>query len=231
MAISAIIAALVLVVFASAQAPDERTPAGPVGLVFPVRRGPLSLVEVEEFTRKLPDGTSSTETRKSKIQRDALGRLRIEWVGAGPSGESLHVIQIVDPAAGSMALLDDRTKIATRVITPKSFFGPGLPGVGEALPAGNWKATTENLGKRMIEGVEFEGTRTTETSDDHPALIAVEERWYSKDLGLIGMAEASRTNRKHSARIQELQRREPDPSLFAIPSDYTVRDFDIGAHR
>ena len=85
---------------------------------------------------------------------------------------------------------------------------------------------TENLGTRTIEGVEFEGTRTATTSDEQPSLVAVDEFWMSKDLGLIGLVKHSGPDSELAARIFNVDRTAPDSSLFVIPADYRIRDVD-----
>jgi hypothetical protein len=57
---------------------------------------------------------------------------------------------------------------------------------------------------------------------------AVDERWISKDLGLIGLAKSSGRNGERTARIQNVERKQPDPVLFVIPLDYTIRDLKMG---
>lgn len=87
---------------------------------------------------------------------------------------------------------------------------------------------TETLGKRVVEGVEAEGTRTTvtipagEIGNTLPIYI-VDERWYSRDLQVPVMT------RHHDPRsgddvfrLTNINRSEPARSLFEVPPDYTV---------
>src|SRR5207253_1243928 len=136
----------------------------------------------------------------------------------------------IDPTSGSRVMLLAEEKIALHIVGPQlgeDGFALGLGGIGEGLPAGNWKTKTQDLGKRVIEGVEYQGSRTIQVSEDFPSTIATYERWYSSQLKLTGLASASGPNEKHTARIHILDRGEPDGALFVIPSDYTVRDLEL----
>jgi hypothetical protein len=105
--------------------------------------------------------------------------------------------------------------------------GVAMRSMDAGLPPGTkWTARTENLGAGVIEGVSCEGTRMTGVSLDDQALTAVEERWFSKELGLTLLAEASGPNGKHTARLRIISRTPSDPSLFQIPADYTIREFE-----
>ncbi|HEX3683891.1 MAG TPA: hypothetical protein VHU83_15255 [Bryobacteraceae bacterium] len=106
-------------------------------------------------------------------------------------------------------------------------FGLSLPSVDGPQPDDTWKTVTESLGKRMIEGVEFEGTRIINVSEDQPPLRIVYEDWTSGALGLIGWATASGPSGEHTAKLQDIDRRTPDPKQFAIPADYTIRDLAL----
>lgn len=90
----------------------------------------------------------------------------------------------------------------------------------------------ESLGKQMIEGVEAEGTRTTTTipagqiGNDLPINI-VSEQWYSPELQLLVMTKHSdpRTG-ETTYRLTNINRAEPDHSLFELPADYTLRNMN-----
>lgn len=227
MSVLTLIAGFVSVALALGQ--DQRLPtrAGPVGLVFPIPNNPLSVQQFEERTQILPDGTSTTETLASHIYRDHAGRERIEWSVPGSRGELAAVIYLIDPVASSSVILLVEAKIADRVTVPRSSsrgFDVGFPAVGKPLPAGTWRTKTEELGTRVIDGVEVEGTRIVQTSDDRPSLAATQEKWFSSRLGLMFSVDASGPNWKHTAKLQNMAAHEPDPALFAIPADYTIQD-------
>lgn len=121
-------------------------------------------------------------------------------------------------------------KIAYRISTPKTGengFAYGIGGMGEGLPPGDWRASTEKLGQRIIDGIELEGQLVTQTSVDRPSPVARYERWYSDELKLTWLAVSSGPGWKHTARIHVMDRQEPDALLFAIPRDYAIHDLKL----
>ena len=221
---SMIATAVTLAVVVSAQAPSRNRAA----LVLPIPGAPLSLETTEEYIAKNPDGTSISEIEKTTEYRDVAGRLRSEWEVRDAFGGPVIVIILTDPVEGFLAVLETSAKIAHRVQGPKTgsrvgfavSMGPtGLVGV-----TGKTTRKTEDLAKQTIEGIEFEGTRTTTTSDEQPSLFAVDENWGSKELGLIGLVKHSGPDGETTSRIQNVDRTAPDPALFVIPADYRIRE-------
>jgi len=220
------LAALMFVVAASAQSGPLAVSPGPSGLVFPVSGAPFSAQQVEERTQTAPDGISSTEEMVSQIYRDGAGRMRIEYRFRLPNGDSFRIIDLIDPVARSVVTLLVDSKIADYLVRPHSDSGPfnvGFPAVGRALPEGHWHATTEVLGARMIEGIEVQGSRVLQTSDDQFGLTAVRESWSSPSLRMTLVEEASGPGWKHTAKLENVDRQEPAPDLFVIPPDYTIQ--------
>ncbi|HEU0122766.1 MAG TPA: hypothetical protein VFQ91_19695 [Bryobacteraceae bacterium] len=87
---------------------------------------------------------------------------------------------------------------------------------------------SEPLGKRNIEGVVAEGTRTTITipagqiGNDLP-LETVSERWYSDELKTVVLTTRKDPRTGESTyRLTNLRRGEPGRSLFEPPSDYKL---------
>jgi hypothetical protein len=220
-----VVAGVISMISALAQGEDPMMGKGPVGLVSPVAGWPFSAQQVELRNRVLPDGVSSTKEMTSQIYRDNRGRVRIEWRIEGSSG----IAYIIDPVASSMVILLEDAKVADRMAVPKSDSGEfrgGLPAIGEPLPLGKWQAKTETLGERVIYGVKVDGRRTVQTLalDDNPPLMATQEVWLSRSLGVMMAAEASGPNWSDTARLTNLERQEPDPALFIIPADYKIQD-------
>jgi hypothetical protein len=88
----------------------------------------------------------------------------------------------------------------------------------------------EDLGTQTIEGVPASGTRITITipagqiGNEAPIAI-VDERWFSKDLQAFVM---TRHNDPRSGetvyRLTNINRSEPNHSLFVVPADYEVSE-------
>jgi len=86
------------------------------------------------------------------------------------------------------------------------------------------------LGTRQMEGVEADGSRNTLTieagaiGNERPIAI-VSERWYSKELQVV-MQSTRKDPRfgETTYRLTDVVLGEPDPSLFEVPSDYTIEE-------
>ncbi len=99
--------------------------------------------------------------------------------------------------------------------------------------SGPTNAKTDSLGVQTIEGVPAEGTRTIETipagsiGNDSPIEI-VTERWYSSELGMLIKSKTSNPmSGDNLYQLTNIRRAEPDPSLFQVPADYTVKETSV----
>lgn len=88
----------------------------------------------------------------------------------------------------------------------------------------------ESLGKQMIEGVMAEGVRFTLTipagaiGNTLPIEI-VDEEWFSPELQMRVMTRHSDPRSGVTTyRLTNINRSDPDPSLFAVPAGYTIKD-------
>jgi hypothetical protein len=92
----------------------------------------------------------------------------------------------------------------------------------------------ESLGTQTMEGVSAQGERRTSTieagaiGNDRPIQI-VSERWYSPDLQMEVMTRRSdpRTG-EEITRLVNINRAEPDPSLFQVPAGYQLVEAPAG---
>ena len=89
---------------------------------------------------------------------------------------------------------------------------------------------TESLGSQSFDGVMADGKRVTETiaagaiGNERPIDI-VNETWYSAELQTVVMSKHSDPRTGDTVyQLTNIQRGEPAPSLFQVPSDYTVRE-------
>jgi hypothetical protein len=89
---------------------------------------------------------------------------------------------------------------------------------------------TESLGKQKMEGVEAQGERVTETiragqiGNEQP-IVSTTETWFSPTLKRVILS------KRHDPRfgdttfkLTNISLAEPSPSLFQVPSDYTITD-------
>jgi len=91
------------------------------------------------------------------------------------------------------------------------------------------EARKESLGTQPIEGVPAEGSRVITTipagaiGNERPIEI-VSEQWFSRDLQMtMSSRHADPRTGETTYRVTNLRRDEPDPTLFQVPSDYTVQ--------
>jgi hypothetical protein len=108
--------------------------------------------------------------------------------------------------------------------------GPGVPMSAESP----FQTSTESLGQQTIEGVAAEGKRTTTTipagtmGNQRPISIVTEE-WFSSELQVVVLSTTKDPRMGETAyRLTNIQRSEPPATLFTLPADYTVKDFDKG---
>lgn len=88
----------------------------------------------------------------------------------------------------------------------------------------------ESLGKKIIEGVEAEGTRSVmtiaagEIGNERPIEI-VDETWYSKELeALVYSRHADPRTGETTYRLTNIRRGEQPMDLFEVPADYKVHE-------
>ena len=134
----------------------------------------------------------------------------------------MHVITGGPGEGGPM-----RHQIETRVITRE---GATVTANGPGADGPKIDRKEEDLGTQTIEGVSAQGKRTTITfpagffGNERP-LSVVDERWYSKDLQLFVMTKHSDPRSGETIyRMTNINRANPDASLFAPPSDYKVEE-------
>jgi hypothetical protein len=215
-----------------------------------VTGAPFSANVTTQSTQTLADGNTIQHSTTGTFARDSQGRTRRDMTlpAIGPfaaSGETPpHMVEINDAVAGVHYILDPSRKIAHKMerrghgkhanITTS---GPGAddqnPGVAIAVqpgPNNPKEVTTTSLGTQTVNGVEAQGTRYTriipagQIGNSKPITI-VTERWYSPDLQMVVMNKRTDPmNGDSVTQFADIQRGEPDPALFQVPSDYTVKE-------
>src|SRR5262245_11716685 len=105
---------------------------------------------------------------------------------------------------------------------------PMTVGGGVVAWPGDAEVNQESLGAQSIEGVMAEGTRVTLTiaagkiGNERP-IVTVNERWYSQELQTVVLTKNSDPRMGETTyRLTNINRSEPDPSLFQVPADYTI---------
>jgi hypothetical protein len=100
------------------------------------------------------------------------------------------------------------------------------------VPPGHPAPEQKSLGTQTIEGVEATGTQSTVTIPagaigNEQAIKIVSEQWYSPALQVVVLSKRSDPRSGEMIyRLTQLDRSEPAPALFQVPSDYTIKDVE-----
>ena len=201
-----------------------------------VTGAPFSASFSVQTSRVLADGNRIQRGATGAFARDGQGRTRRDltlsvigpWAAAG---KTPHVIFINDATTGTQFILRPERKIARKVQRPeRGRLRRGAPPDGMPGLQGRKDVTTTSLGNKTINGVNAEGTLYTRTipagtlGNEKPIAITT-ERWYSPELQVTVMIKRSDPRMGETEfQLTNIQRQEPEASLFQVPSDYTVKD-------
>lgn len=184
-----------------------------------------------QSSQTLSDGNQINRTVTGMVYRDSQGRTRreITMPAIGPmaaSGGTKQVVFVNDPVAGFQYILHPDRKTAEKFpihhrISASSSTAP----MHQQFQA---QVQEQPLGTQAIADVQAQGNRSIRTipagqiGNAKPIEITM-ERWYSPDLHIDVMTK--RTDPRMGTNVFQLfdiNRSEPSPSLFTVPSDYTV---------
>jgi hypothetical protein len=200
-----------------------------------VKGVPMSGEMVVTRDRTLADGNSIHTQNQTTIYRDSEGRVRreIQFELSTPSTGAAKrtMIAIMDPVSGNRYMLNPENKTAHQMP-----LHPGKPGRGgpEATSGKMWIGSnaanlkTEQLGTKTINGLPALGTRMTRTIPageigNRNPIEVVTERWYSSDLQLpLLTTHNDPMMGTMTIKLVNINRGEPDASLFQVPSDYKL---------
>lgn len=203
-----------------------------------VTGAPFSAVAVSETTQTLSDGNHISRKTQTNLFRDSQGRVRkeITLAGFGPmatSEQPKSFVVINDPVAGATFMLHPDQKTAERMGRPFAEKGALRRAMRDKMESrqeqsGNVNVRKEDLASQTIAGITAQGIRVTKTipagqiGNEKPITI-VREVWYSNDLQTVVMSKHSDPwSGETTYTLTNIQRTEPDASLFAVPSDFTV---------
>lgn len=203
---------------------------------------PFSAVMEFESNQTLADGTHIQRKSKALIYRDSSGRIRYEsYPPTYPedASQSPRWVQIYDPVAGFMYSLTPQEAVAARSSINDLPGSPKANAQAQRMPAQDSvskqreelrpKRVAEKLGTQLMQGLLATGRRDTLTyptgaqGNDRP-FTTVSEIWESSGMGIrLLMKNSDPRIGETEERITSLDRSEPDPSLFQIPADYTIK--------
>jgi hypothetical protein len=203
-----------------------------------VKGVPMSGEMIVTRDTTLADGNSIHTQNQTMIYRDSQGRVRREIgfeLNTPSTGAAKRaMIVITDPVSGNRYMLNPENKTAHQMPLHPGKPGPGAPDamhdmhgkMGGGPNAANLK--TDQLGTKAINGLQAVGTRMTHTipageiGNLNPIEV-VTERWYSSDLQLpLLTSHNDPMMGTMTVKLVNINRGEPDASLFQVPSDYKL---------
>ena len=216
---------------------------------------PYSAIGTTETVQTLADGNRIVHTNASHYYRDSSGRTRTELslsvVGPFTLEESSSVVMIADPVARQRFVLHPEQKRADVLPLGPVALAAGAGGakhttdaasgvVSTSSPArclpggGSVPATNVSLGQKTLAGLQATGTKTEYTipagqiGNEQPITVT-SEKWVSEELGVtVSSTLHDPMIGDTQFHLSQIERTEPDPSLFAVPADYTLNDVMAG---
>ena len=215
-------------------------PGGPgrggPGRVETVTGAPYSGVEVRTSQQVLAAGNVIQRQEQSNVYRDSQGRVRRETTRTGSNGQTATRVTIADPVAGVVHELDAKNKTAfSRPARFPSQASTASASRTQTMGAGRRGGQTEanvkreTLAAQSMHGMMASGSRVTHTIPagtigNSQAIETVRETWMADDLKVPLMTKVADPRRGTTVtELTNINRSQPDPSLFQIPSDYTVK--------
>jgi hypothetical protein len=206
------------------------------GLMQTVTGAPYSAVEVVTHEQALAGGNAIQRQEQISVYRDSQGRVRRETSGTGPDGQPYTRVVIFDPVAGTITRLDAKDKIAfTRpakfpsASATAGMENPATSGSASRMEQNEANVKRETLAAQSIHGLKASGTRVTRTipagtMGNSQPLQTVRETWMSDDLKVpLKTTITDPRMGTVTMEVTNINRGQPDPSLFQVPSGYTVK--------
>jgi hypothetical protein len=165
---------------------------------------------------------------------DPVAQTHIDYSSENKVAHSLPMLPPLPPLAKGGTNVFYRATVAGG--------GPGAGGPGpvttyafkaESGEASSADIKTEPLGDKTIDGISVTGTKTTNTIragtiGNDKDLVVTRETWYSPDLKLV--IQSTQTDPRFGETtysLTNIQRSEPDPTLFQMPAGYTVEKVPV----
>jgi hypothetical protein len=187
---------------------------GPVGFGPDVRDSPIII----EIIDPVAQAKYTLDTQNKVAHRQELASARQNTIGTASRNEvGGSAPAMVIGGGGGGGALGDRAQTRTAPFP-----------TGQTGDVAHPQTTPEKLGTQTIEGVLAEGTRNTTTwpvgtQGNDRALTSTTETWMSPELKVIILSRRSDPRSgEQTQKLINIDRSEPDPSLFQPPPDYTV---------
>jgi len=203
-----------------------------------VKGKPYSASSETDVVQTLADGNRIVHHTASKFYRDSNGRIRNEQtfgvVDASNTVPPETKVFIDDPVANTAYVLEPNLKTARKLTRSRKFLDElnadsntmarvKLPKLDEGRDI-----VKQDLGKKVIEGVQCTGTRQTITipagqvGNEQPISI-ITDTWFAP--GIAAVVQSSTSDPRFgqtSYALHNVQQGEQSSELFALPADYRL---------
>jgi hypothetical protein len=206
-------------------------------VVPPIPNAPFTASLSTEWARPTPDGGTITLGNQREIARDNQGRVyeqRWSLVPKNGSAKSILTwIQVADPNQHTLYNCN-----AIKMVCDLLVYDAGPDLAAAARPAvasgplrnGRGNLEVENLGTKIVDGVDTVGTRQTTTIapgtiGNDKTVTKVTETWRAEllALNLISIRSDPMSGTQRFT-VTELDANAPDPQLFEVPEGFKVVD-------
>ena len=181
------------------------------GHATPLATRPLTDAKRAELEAKLLSSGNMSAEQKEKLRRQLTEAKTYAEVPSASGGATTAVLAPSAASAPVTVVAQGERNSHSMVYT-----------TGQS----KYETRTEDLGTRDFEGVSATGTRRVTTipagaiGNERP-IETVYERWYSKELEMVVYSRRSDPRvGEQTYRLTNINRSEPDPSLFTIPPGY-----------
>lgn|GEM_PF-432829 len=211
--------------------PDSGMTGRVTGIYIPLITGQPFHARVQvQITKQLPDGTTVAEKYYTLVARDGSGHVHHENRDLIPADSDL------EPPLLRTIIYDPKTSLITtcnpeRRVCQQTHFDPTSHPADEPVgPSSDGKSvlTRESLGKKMMDGMEVEGTRETrtfkpDTFGNNKPVVVTKEYWYSPQLQInLETTRVDPRNGTQKLEVAGLKLGEPGPEWFTVPDGYRV---------
>jgi hypothetical protein len=201
--------------------------------VTPVPGAPFSATVEILSHENLPDGSVNTRTTIAHIARSSSGRIyneRRQLVSTDFKGQpALLSAHIYDPSSRLSIFFNPYQRLARETILAQPPAAPANS-IPSRTPVDNPYFKQEEIGTQPLAGLTLTGIRKSHTipatmSGTGHDVVVVDEYWYSPDLSIYMIIKHNdpRTGEQIVA-VSNVERREPETSVFAVPPTYKVVD-------
>lgn len=214
-----------------------------------LKNQPYEARATTEIKQTLADGSHTIQISTSTIARDSDGRtVRIQKLSNGITATTIsdpiakthtdytsdakvaHVMTLPTelPSGATVAIAGgfSGSNAGSPIRAVNTFFAQGHATSSQANSQPN--TTTESLGTKTLEGLQVIGTRIINTipagtiGNDKDITIT-RETWHAEELNLDVVNTEDDPRFGHTTySLTNIQRSEPDATLFQVPSDYKI---------